>query len=450
MLFKQFYDPDLAQGSYLIGCQATGEAVVVDARRDISEYLDTAAANRMRIVAVTETHIHADYLSGSRQLAEETGARLLLSAEGGPDWLYRFPHEGLHDGDVIRVGNVSLQAVHTPGHTPEHLMFLVTDHPASDEPVIALTGDFVFVGDLGRPDLLDEAAGGVDTRFEGARQLFRSLQQKFINLPDYIQVWPGHGAGSACGRVLGAVASTTVGYESRFAWWAPLVQQDDEEGFVRELLSGQPDAPAYFGRMKRENRAGPDLLDERPALGTVNPAGHVLVDTRATADFNRGGLRGALHVPEGRKFVTYASYVLDPSDSLVLLARDQEHAGSMRERLLRVGLDNVAGYVTGGEQSPAPMVRPEELDSHRDAQVLDVRTMNEHLSGAIPGARQLHAGRAVADADTLDPERPLIVHCQSGVRATVVASALRARGFDARELEGSYPAWERTQTVTNS
>ena len=243
MLFTRIYDEDLAQASYFIGCQATGEAVVVDPRRNIAVYLEEAEKHAMRIVAVTETHIHADYLSGSRELAAATGARLYLSDEGDADWKYGFQGEKLYDGDEISVGNVTLRAIHTPGHTPEHLTFLLTDGATTDEPGFVLTGDFVFVGDLGRPDLLDEAAGGKDTRFVGAKQMFRSLREKFLTLPDYVQVWPGHGAGSACGKALGTVPSSTVGYERLFSWWGRYLEQADEEGFVEALLEGQPDAP---------------------------------------------------------------------------------------------------------------------------------------------------------------------------------------------------------------
>ena len=233
MVFKRIYDEGLAQASYFIGCQATGEAVVVDARRDIEVYLREAEAQQMSIRAVTETHIHADYLSGSRELAAATGAPLHLSAEGGAEWRYRFDHRPLRNGDAIRVGNLTLRAVHTPGHTPEHLSFLLTDGAASTEPGFLLSGDFVFVGDVGRPDLLDESGLGSDTREPMARRLFESLKASFWTLPDWVQVWPGHGAGSACGKALGAVASSTVGYEKLTAWWAPYLAQDDVEGFLR-------------------------------------------------------------------------------------------------------------------------------------------------------------------------------------------------------------------------
>ncbi len=318
MLFRHFYDDDLAQGSYLIGCQKTGEAIVVDAWRDPEFYINEAKRENMKIIAVTETHIHADFLSGSRELAALTGANLYLSDEGDADWKYDFDGIKLYDAGEIKIGNITFKAVHTPGHTPEHLSFLVTDGAAATEPGFYLTGDFVFVGDVGRPDLLDEAAGGVDTRFAGAKQLFASLREKFLNLPDYVQIWPAHGAGSACGKALGAIASTTVGYERMFSWWALFVQKNDEEGFTKALLEGQPDAPLYFGRMKRQNKAGPALLGKGPALkefvakdleGKVN-RDFILIDTRDRGAYLKGAVVGSLHIPSGKRFITYASYIL--------------------------------------------------------------------------------------------------------------------------------------------
>ena len=269
MLLERIYDEDLAHASYIIGCQAEGEALVIDPRRDVGDYLRIAEANGMRIVGVAETHIHADYLSGTRELAAATGATVYVSDEGGQDWTYGADFDGavrMKDGHEIRFGNVTVKAMHTPGHTPEHMSLLVTDGGQADAPGFMLTGDFVFVGDLGRPDLLDEAAGGVDTRFEGGKALFASLRDRFLTLPDYVQVLPAHGAGSACGKALGAIPTTTVGYERAFAWWAPYLREDDEQGFLDELLAGQPDAHAYFGRMKVQNRDGPAVLGSVPDL----------------------------------------------------------------------------------------------------------------------------------------------------------------------------------------
>src|SRR5680860_550702 len=350
MLIERIYDEDLAQASYLLGCQAKGEAMVVDGRRDIAVYQDLAAKNGMKIVAVTETHIHADYLSGTRELAAATGAPIYVSGEGGADWQYEFAGERLHDGDVITIGNIIIQAVHTPGHTPEHLSFLVTDGAFADQPGYLLSGDFVFSGDLGRPDLLDEAAGGVDTRFVGAKQMFASLRDKFLTLPDYVQVHPGHGAGSACGKALGAVPSTTVGYERLYSWWGPYLVAGDEEGFINELLDGQPDAPAYFGRMKRQNRQGPAVMGERAPLQELSAESvdRVLaadlvtfVDTRHNTEVHEGTVLGSLNIPVGKSMATQGAWAVDPerdSRPLVLLAADQDQAREMWDRLVRVAV----------------------------------------------------------------------------------------------------------------
>ncbi len=459
MVFKHFYDADLAQGSYLIGCQASGEAVVVDPRRDVHAYLQEAEAQGLRITAVADTHVHADYLSGARELAAATGATLHLSDEGAPhragddDWRYRFDHVALRHRSAIRVGNVELTALHTPGHTPEHLAFLVTDRGLSGHPGYLLSGDFVFVGDVGRPDLLDQAAGGVDTRFAGARQLFASLRDVFLTLPDHVQVWPGHGAGSACGKALGTVASTTVGYERLTAWWRDYLERGDEDGFVTALLDGQPDAPRYFGRMKRWNRDGAPLLGERPPLRRLD-AGEVrerlgrdlrLVDTRPESEQRQGAAAGALTVPGGKSFASYAAWVLDPERDereIVVLAPDAERGAGYRERLSWVGIDAVVGYLPsldGLALEPLPQTSPADLDG---ATVLDVRTANEHAEGHIPGARQLHGGRVAWELDSLPRGGRLVVHCQTGVRSAVVASLLRAEGFtNVSELEGSYPGW---------
>ncbi|WP_144627304.1 MBL fold metallo-hydrolase [Arthrobacter woluwensis] len=456
MLIERIYDEDLAQASYLIGCQANGTAVVIDARRDIAVYNELAKKNGMKIIAVTETHIHADYLSGTRELAAATGANIHVSGEGGPEWQYEFDGERLYDGDTISVGNITIQALHTPGHTPEHLSFLITDGAFSDEPGYLLSGDFVFAGDLGRPDLLDEAAGGIDTRFNGAKQLFSSLRDKFLTLPDYIQVHPGHGAGSACGKALGAVPSTTVGYERLYSWWAPYLAANDENGFVDELLNGQPDAHAYFGRMKRENREGPVLLGERAPLQELDIAEVAddlaadritFIDTRPNDEVHEGTVARCLNIPAGKSLASYGAWVINPEtdkNSLVLLAADRDQATDMWDHLVRVGIDNVSGYVTTIEGLPLTvpkLLQPGELESYDAAMVLDVRSRSEHIAGSIPGSYQLSGGRLMWNLDKLPTEGTIVTYCQSGVRNSVAASALRRAGYDIVELDGSYAAW---------
>lgn len=460
MLLERIYDEDLAQAGYFIGCQRKGEAVVVDARRDIDVYLDLAKANGMKIVAVTETHIHADYLSGTRELAAATGADIYVSGEGGTDWQYGFDAARLNDGDAISIGNITAQAVHTPGHTPEHLSFLVTDGAFSDQPGYLLSGDFVFAGDLGRPDLLDEAAGGIDTRFEGAKQLFASLRTKFLALPDHVQVYPGHGSGSACGKALGAIPSTTVGYERLYSWWGKYLEANDEQGFIDELLEGQPDAHAYFGRMKRQNRLGPAVMGDRaplPELDNKTIAADLgadkitFIDTRPNAQVHEGTVPGALNIPAGNKAASFGAWAYDPETDdrpLVLLAPDPDAARTMWDHLVRVGIDNVAGYTTTLDGLPITvpaLIRPEELDGFDAALVLDVRNKTEHTAGHIPGSDQLSAGRVLWNLDKLPADGAIVTYCQSGVRNSVAASALRRAGYDVVELDGSYAAWKNFQ-----
>lgn len=459
MLLERIYDEDLAQASYLIGCQASGEALVIDPRRDLSEVLSRAQAHGLRIMAVTETHIHADYLAGTRELAAATGATVYVSDEGGPDWTYGPEFDGavrMKDGHRIRIGNLTVEAMHTPGHTPEHMSLLVTDGPQAAEPGYLFSGDFVFVGDLGRPDLLDEAAGGVDTRFVGAQQMYASLRDRFLALPDYVQVHPAHGAGSACGKALGAIPSTTVGYERAFAWWSHYLRNDDEQGFIDELLGGQPDAHAYFGRMKRQNREGPAVLGTLPDLVEYTPDRLrqeleedrvILVDTRHNSLVHEGTVAGSLNIPGAAKTASFGAWVYDPESEtrpVVLLADSDEDARRMRDHLVRVGIDAVRGWIgslDGLELVVPRQVSPTELDDVDRVMLLDVRNKTEFASGHVPGAHQLSGGRVLWHLDEL-PERGTIVsYCQSGVRSSVAASALRRAGYDVAEMEGSYQGW---------
>lgn len=463
MLLERIYDEDLAQASYFIGCQAKGEAIVVDPRRDIDVYRNLAAQHGMTIVAVTETHIHADYLSGTRELAAETGATMHVSDEGGPDWTYGPAFDGavrMKHGHRITLGNITVEAVHTPGHTPEHLSFLITDGAQSSEPGFLLSGDFVFVGDLGRPDLLDEAAGGIDTRFQGAKDLYASLRDHFLTLPDYVQVHPAHGSGSACGKALGAIAATTVGYERNFSWWAPYLQRGDEQGFIDELLSGQPDAHAYFGRMKVQNKVGPALLGEieelrefdADTLTSALAADRIIfVDTRHHSLVHEGTVKRSLNIPGTAKAASFGSWVVNPEvedRELVLLADTREEAEEMRDHLVRVGIDTVRGYITtldGLDLVTPATIPPSELAGTERDLLLDVRNKTEFSEGHIPGAVQLSGGRVLWHLDQLPTHGTIISYCQSGVRNSVAASALRRAGYDVVELEGSYTAWRVMQ-----
>lgn len=462
-LLKRFYEDPLAQASYLLACTRTKEALVVDANRDIAQYEAAAAAHGVRIAHVTETHIHADYVSGSRELASRTGARLYLSAEGGDDWQYEFAAADgaalLRAGDVISVGELRVDVAHTPGHTPEHLMFVLTEPGAAAAPMGAFTGDFVFVGDVGRPDLLEKAAGLGGTMREAAAQLFDSLRQ-FKTFPDYLQIWPGHGAGSPCGKALGAVPQTTVGYE-RLVNWA--FAEASKERFVERVLAGQPEPPRYFAVMKRVNRAGPAPLGARrePRLliaAETRSAGDddaLLLDVRDAASFANAHISGSVNVPAGKSFPIWAGSAVPYDRPIVLITASDlsDEAAWAARQLALIGLDDVMGY-TGWETisrttprriASIPQVSAAELRGllGRDSvQVVDVRNRNEWDAGHMDGARHIALPQLADRAAELDPAAPVIVHCQTGGRSAVAASMLEARGFrDVRNLAGGYSAW---------
>lgn len=467
MFLQRFYDEGLAQASYMVGCAKTGEALVVDPCRDIAPYLETARREGLRVTHVTETHIHADFVSGARELAAATGAQLFLSGEGGPEWQYAYAAADgatlLRDGDAIRVGNVRVEAMHTPGHTPEHLCFIVTDTAGADRPMGVFTGDFVFVGAVGRPDLLERAVRQSGTMEQGARQLFASLQRFKAVLPDWVQLWPGHGAGSACGKSLGAVPTTTLGYEKLFN---PGLAETDEAAFVAEVLAGQPEPPMYFAEMKRMNREGPRVLGALPRpvrrpdaeLTTILRDGGTVVDTRPTAEFARRHAPGTLSVPLGKSFSTWAGSVVAYDRDFYLLAPegadDARMAGAARDLAL-IGLDGVAGWfaasaldaaLASGTAGTVPDVQPDALEATLagGAELVDVRNSSEFAAGHLPGAVNLPLGRLAERLDELPRDRPLVVHCQSGARAGVAVGLLAARGFgDVRHLAGDYVGWSR-------
>jgi hydroxyacylglutathione hydrolase len=468
MLIKRFYDEKLAQASYLVGCAATGEALVVDPNRDVEQFVEAAEREGMRITHITETHIHADFVSGARELAERTGGRLYLSAEGGDNWQYAFAQDAgavlLKDGDTFKVGNVKIDVLHTPGHTPEHLSFVVTDTAGADRPMGVFTGDFIFVGDVGRPDLLERAAKYAGTMEEGARVLYRSLVKFRDSLPDYVQLWPGHGAGSACGKALGAVPQTTLGYEQLFNWG---LAAKSEAEFVEAVLAGQPEPPMYFAQMKRINREGPRILGgfRRPQrlpesrLERLMDEGALVIDTRHVTDYASAHIPGTLNVPLGNSFTTWAGSVVPYDRPFHLIVEDV--AGHALEEIIRdlamIGLDDVAGCFgaevvqswieTDRAAQGVPEVAPEQLEElmRLDAiELIDVRNSSEWNEGHIPGSRNFALGRLPEQLEQVPQDRPLVVYCETGGRAGVAIGVLQANGFgDVRHLTGDFSAWRR-------
>lgn len=463
---KRFYDQKLAQASYLIGCTDTHRAIVIDANRDTDQYVRAAAAEGLTITDVAETHIHADYVSGSRALAAHAGAQLYLSDEGDATWKYAFAAEAgailLTDGDRIEVGAVRLTVMHTPGHTPEHLSFLVTDTALSDEPLALVTGDFVFAGDVGRPDLLERAAKVANSMDHAARQLFASLE-RLQPLPDHLQIWPGHGAGSACGKGIGALPQSTLGYERRTNW---ALRPMSEEAFVRRVLEGQPDPPAYFAEMKRVNKEGPPLRGpwHHPKRLTFDQfearlaAGTLIIDTRPAADYGAGHIPGTINIPLNRAFTTWAGWLVPYTREFYLIVDERCDpclTDAVRD-LAMIGLDQLAGYagtevIEAWQAKGRQVGRIDRIDAatvarHLDEgamDVLDVRSRPEFDAGHVPGARHVPLGELQASAPTLAPDRPIAVHCQGGTRSAIAVSLLDAQGFSAVvNLAGGFSEWQ--------
>jgi hydroxyacylglutathione hydrolase len=458
MLLKYFYDDKIAHASYMVGCQATGEAIIIDPGRDISPYLTAAAENDMKIIASTETHIHADFVSGSRELAEQVGAKLYLSDEGDQAWKYQFldgyDYELLYDGSVFYVGNIKFEVMHTPGHTPEHISFIITDTAGADQPMGIFTGDFVFVGDIGRPDLLEEAAGIAGTAEPGARRMFNSLQ-RFKEMPDYLQVWPAHGAGSACGKSLGAIPSSTIGYEKLFN---SALSYTDEDAFVKALLDGQPEAPRYFAMMKKLNKVGPPVLKRLPqpeklAPGRLEPLldqGAVVVDTRPAEAFAAGHIPGTINIPEDNSFTNWAGWLLDYEAPFYLIASSTTVQQAVHD-LIYIGLDNIGGYFDPSVVDSWPelqrygVITPAEVAGQvaaGEVTVVDVRGTSEWDEGHIPGARHLMLGYLPERAGELPRNKPVVVHCRTNNRSAIGASVLQAKGItDVVLMKDGYTGW---------
>ncbi len=470
MLIRQIVDDSLAQNAYLIGCQRTGEALIIDPERDVDRYLELAAREGLRLVAAAETHIHADFLSGARELAAKVpGLRVFLSAEGGEGWTYGWPADDgvaatfLHDGDTFSIGHIDIRAWHTPGHTPEHLTFTVTDRGGgATAPMALVTGDFVFVNDVGRPDLLESALGATGVMHDAARRLHTSLDG-LAAYDDHLQIWPGHGAGSACGKALGAVPTTTVGYERRNS---PALQKarDGAEPFTAFILADQPEPPLYFAEMKRLNKVGPPILGSLPQppqlsaeqLWTLATAGDAtVVDTRGErAAFFAGHVPGSLYAPMDRSFSSIVGSMVAAGAPVALIIDDDRVEDAVR-RLVRIGYDRIVGWAPssvvgtlqagGRELATVPSIDMAafEVARHQDsARVLDVRSGAEHRDRHVPGALNIAHTRLRGRLDELPPDSRYFVHCASGARAAASAALLASRGYDVVHVDGAFAGWE--------
>ena len=449
MKFVQYYLDCLSQASYLIGDETTGRAAVVDPRRDIQEYLDDAAADGLSIDYVIETHVHADFLSGHLELAAATGATIVYGEAAD----LRFAHRKMSDGERIGLGQVTLEFRATPGHTPESVCVVVWESPGADAPFGVLTGDTLFIGDVGRPDLLS-AQGR--TPEDMARELYRSLHASLLSLPDATRVYPAHGAGSACGKNLSTEKASTIGEQRRSNYALRLGTVGE---FVAAVTEGQPPQPSYFARVAELNRESHELAHvEEPPLLTLEDAlrlqagGAAVLDVRPPEEFARGHLRGSVNVGLDGRFAEYAAQVVGGD---IVVVCDSGRARDARLRLARVGLDWVAGALEAPEAAfiehpevtgTASRVTARQLAAARtavpDLVLLDVRGPGERDLGYLEGSVHIPLGLLRDRISGLDPARPVVIYCAGGYRSAIAASLLRAWGFaDVSDLIGGYQGW---------
>jgi hydroxyacylglutathione hydrolase len=462
MFFHQRFIPGLAIASYMVGDEKAREVAVIDPTRDVEEYVEVAKREGLRITHVLETHVHADYVSGSRELKARLGGepQVHSSGMGGKEWTPPYADHVVKDGDEVRLGSVRLKAVHTPGHTPEHLTWALYDDARSGEvPWLLFTGDFLFVGDVGRPDLLGEAA-----RKELAHQLYRSVFRTLPPLPDFTEIFPGHGAGSLCGKAIGSRRSSTIGYERRFN---PALREMPEEQWTATLLKGMPLAPPYFRRMKAVNAAGPAVLGhERPGQRRFTASQvherlceHCLVlDVRPKEAFAAAHVPGAINIPLGPNLPTWAGWVLPYDKHILIVPSSPADVPEVVTHLTRVGLDDVQGYMEDGmdawENHGFEIGQLESVSARSLAErlrggaaqrpfVLDVRSESEWDAGHVEGANHIHGGVLKDRFSEVPKDRPVAVICGSGYRGSIAASFLKSNGYErVANVLGGMSAWK--------
>ncbi len=450
MFFRQYYLGCLSHASYLIGDTKTGRAVVVDPQRDVEQYVADAAEHDLKIERVIETHFHADFLSGHLELAEQQGAVISFGSAG--EGKVDFDAEFLRDAQVLSLGDVTLEVMATPGHTPESISVVVREHADDEVPYGVLTGDTLFIGDVGRPDLLASAGESAD---DLARLLYRSLREKLMLLPDATRVFPAHGAGSACGRNLSTETQSTIGEQRR---WNYALKPMTEDAFVDAVLQGQAAAPLYFAFSASRNRQAHELLQEeqppRPLtfeeVMREQRTGATIVDCRDDIDFAAGHIRGSINVGLGGRFAEYTGEVVAAGTRIVLVA-PQGHEIEARVRLARIGFDAVVGVLADPVREflahpelidVASRLSSSQLATHTDVQILDVRGPFELEEGTIPGAVTIPLAELVPRLDELDPDAPTVVYCAGGYRSSTAASVLRAAGFaDVSDVLGGWSGW---------
>lgn len=451
MYFKQFYLGCLAHASYLIGSE--GEAAVVDPQRDVDQYIAEADAHDFKITHVIETHLHADFVSGHLELAARTGAEIIFGVRSG----FAFSHRAVKDGEEIKLGRVTLRFLETPGHTPESVSILVIDNEVSPNPQKVLTGDALFIGDVGRPDL---AGGRGFTPEQMAGSLYESLHGKLLKLDDAVEVYPAHGAGSMCGRHISNETASTIGEQRRFNYALKPMSKDQ---FVRMMTADLPEAPAYFPRDAEINRTGAPALKDLARPRELAPQevelhsqkGHLLLDVRPSAAFGAAHVPGALNIALSGQFATWCGTLCEIGVPIVLIADEVAAVDEAVMRLARVGIESVVGYLGGGIQAWDQAGLPTEtiaqmpvdelhdrLAEGADPQVVDVRRSGEYAGGHVPGAINLTLAHLEQDISSLNSSRPTAVICASGYRSSAATSILQRHRFsEIYNVVGGTNAW---------
>ncbi len=453
LVFESYFADGISQLSYLVGDDSMGTAAVIDPRPDVDVYLEAAQKRELAITHIFETHIHADFMSGSLELAERLGgAKVYCSHEGGAE--YGFEQEGIRAGDEFTFGDTIVKVQHTPGHTPEHVGFVLAEKDRKDRPWGVLTGDSLFVGSAGRPDLLGE--GSTE---ELTKQLFHTLRDFYLKLDDSVIIYPCHGAGSACGADIGDRPMSTIGYERRFN---DFLQIDDFEKFKKFVKEGAPPVPAHYPRLKKVNSAGPPLIGHLPACPGLPPAQFrkmagrddvQILDVRSMHAFGGGHIAGAINIGGTRNELSvWAGDMLDPAEPILLVLEEDFQLPRIVALLWRTGFTRFAGYLVGGmkmwQNAGLPLQKTPQMTVHEvkekadGVQLLDVRSPSEWKSGRIPGAHYHYVGDLKEEMPKIDRSKPVATYCASGYRASLAASMLQRAGFsDVRNIPGSYKAW---------
>jgi len=454
LIFERIQTDGIAELSYLVGDDADGVAAVFDPRPDVDCYLEPARVKQISITHIFETHIHADLVSGARELcARVESAKIFVSHEGGAR--YGFDHEKIKDGDTFKLGSVLITVRHTPGHTPEHVAFLLAERDHSAAPWGVLTGDSLFVSSAGRPDLL---GSGQEKKL--AEQQFHTLRDFYLKLPDGVIIYPAHGHGSPCGADIGDRLSSTIGYERRFN---AFLQFQDVKRFTDYALSTAPPAPTYYPRMKKLNAKGPEVLGNLPPVRGLPPKffqeaieddDNVLIDTRMMLAFGGGHIKGALSIGGSPMLSIWAGWLLDPTKPILLVLESDEKLNEIVRLFLRTGYTKFAGYLVGGmrawDNAGLPLEEVGQMTVHeiktrgKKLQVLDVRSPDEWKGGHIPNARHFFLGQLREHLGELDKRKPTAVYCDSGYRASIATSILKQEGFGCVcNVPGSWQAWKK-------